>query len=87
MSSSRRLEFYDKCFKALEDTIQDLGKDAPIFMAPVDPRDVPDYTSVVKEPMDLGTIQKRLESGYYEHPRDFAEANHHFCVKATNLWP
>ena len=68
-----RFEFYDKCYKILEDTIQELGKDASIFMAPVDPREVPDYLSVVKSPMDLGTIQKRLDQGFYEGARDFAE--------------
>jgi len=71
--SSQRLEFYDKCSKILEDTIHELGKDASIFMAPVDPREVPDYFTVVKKPMDLGTIQKRLEEGFYESSRDFAE--------------
>ena len=75
VSSSSRLEFYDKCFKILEDTIQDLGKDSSIFMAPVDPREVPDYFSVVKEPMDLGTIQKRLEQGFYDASRDFADVS------------
>lgn len=72
-SSSQRVDFYDKCMKVLEDTIDGIGKEAVIFMAPVDLREVPDYFSIVKEPMDLGTIRKRLEQGFYENPRDFAE--------------
>ncbi|TMW68172.1 hypothetical protein Poli38472_007844 [Pythium oligandrum] len=36
------------------------------FAAPVDPRDVPGYTDIIKIPMDLGTIKTRLSRGYYE---------------------
>lgn len=37
------------------------------FNEPVDPveRDFPQYHYVVKQPMDLGTVRKRLLSGYY----------------------
>ena len=38
---------------------------AGTFLKPVDPvaLNLPDYFSIVKEPMDLGTIQKKLEGG------------------------
>ncbi|KAJ3083480.1 hypothetical protein HDU99_009288 [Rhizoclosmatium hyalinum] len=38
-----------------------------IFLAPVDPvaLKIPEYFNVIKRPMDLGTIQKRLEKGQY----------------------
>jgi len=71
--SSQRGDFVEKCLKVLDDTIKDLGKDATIFMAPVNPREAPDYFAVIKNPMDLGTIQKKLEDGEYECPREFAE--------------
>lgn len=43
------------------------------FMKPVDPvRDkAPGYHKVIKNPMDLGTMQTKLNSGEYESPKDF----------------
>ena len=35
------------------------------FLAPVSPKDVPDYFSVIKSPMDLSTIRKTHEQGGY----------------------
>ncbi|OVA05355.1 GNAT domain [Macleaya cordata] len=39
--------------------------DAWPFKEPVDARDVPDYYDVIKDPVDLRTLSKRLESGQY----------------------
>ena len=38
-----------------------------LFNIPVDPVAllIPDYEKVIKEPMDLGLIKRRLEEGYY----------------------
>ena len=43
-------------------------KSAYIFLKPVDPVywEIPDYFDVIKNPMDLGTILQRIETGYYE---------------------
>lgn len=35
------------------------------FREPVDTEEVPDYYDIVKNPMDLGTMQKRVETGRY----------------------
>jgi len=35
------------------------------FCAPVDPEEAPDYHEVIPEPMDLGTMQRKLETGKY----------------------
>jgi histone acetyltransferase len=35
------------------------------FREPVDAEDVPDYYDIIKTPMDLGTMQKRVDSGKY----------------------
>jgi hypothetical protein len=35
------------------------------FSAPVNVEDVPGYSSLIKHPMDLGTIKKRLQRGFY----------------------
>ncbi|KAG9153974.1 hypothetical protein Leryth_000495 [Lithospermum erythrorhizon] len=35
------------------------------FKEPVDARDVPDYYDIIKDPMDLKTMSKRVESELY----------------------
>ena len=35
------------------------------FLEPVNPADVPDYYTIVKSPIDMSTIRKRLESGSF----------------------
>lgn len=43
------------------------------FMEPVDPvaLNIPTYHSVVKQPMDLGTMKGKLDNGEYESAKDF----------------
>eukprot|EP00612_Vaucheria_litorea_P006500 CAMPEP_0171473164 /NCGR_PEP_ID=MMETSP0946-20130122/1685_1 /TAXON_ID=109269 /ORGANISM="Vaucheria litorea, Strain CCMP2940" /LENGTH=174 /DNA_ID=CAMNT_0012002889 /DNA_START=195 /DNA_END=715 /DNA_ORIENTATION=+ len=45
-----------------------------IFNQPVDPLELnlPDYLTVIKTPMDLGTIKKKLESGGYQTYESFS---------------
>ncbi|KAJ4901024.1 Transcription factor GTE8 [Raphanus sativus] len=45
-----------------------------IFQAPVDvvKLNIPDYLTIIKRPMDLGTIKKNLASGVYSSPHEFA---------------
>ena len=44
-------------------------KHYPIFAEPVDPvqLNIPDYPDIVKNPMDLGTIEQRLNANGYAH--------------------
>ncbi|CAD6246523.1 unnamed protein product [Miscanthus lutarioriparius] len=44
------------------------------FLVPVDivKLNIPDYFEIVKQPMDLGTIQKKMKAGMYSTPREFA---------------
>jgi len=44
-----------------------------VFNTPVDPEELnlPDYFDVIKKPMDLGTISKRLDAGHYHAVEDF----------------
>uniref|UniRef100_A0A5S6QA34 histone acetyltransferase n=2 Tax=Trichuris muris TaxID=70415 RepID=A0A5S6QA34_TRIMR len=41
------------------------------FLEPVDAVEVPDYYGFIKYPVDLQTMEHRLESGYYCHPKLF----------------
>jgi len=36
-----------------------------LFHEPVDATNLPDYVKIIRHPMDLGTIKKRLENNYY----------------------
>ncbi|KAK9819648.1 hypothetical protein WJX72_000731 [[Myrmecia] bisecta] len=42
------------------------------FATPVDTEKWKDYLNVIKQPMDLGTIQQRILQGAYQHPDQFA---------------
>ncbi|XWS37139.1 hypothetical protein CRYUN_Cryun19dG0017600 [Craigia yunnanensis] len=45
-----------------------------VFNNPVDvvKLNIPDYFTVIKHPMDLGTVKKKIASGQYSSPLDFA---------------
>ncbi|KAH7867303.1 hypothetical protein Vadar_031694 [Vaccinium darrowii] len=45
-----------------------------VFNTPVDvvKLNIPDYFNVIKHPMDLGTVKRKLTSGGYSNPLDFA---------------
>ena len=44
------------------------------FLRPVDPiaLNIPDYPMIIKEPMDLGTVEKNLLNGFYKSHQEFA---------------
>ncbi|KAG7373114.1 histone acetylation domain containing protein [Nitzschia inconspicua] len=44
-----------------------------VFNCPVDPVELglPDYFEIIKKPMDLGTVHKKLDSGAYHAIKDF----------------
>lgn len=61
----------EKCFQVLK-TLQD-HEYFWVFAKPVDPVELglSDYFDVIKNPMDLGTVQKKLETGQYRSIDDF----------------
>jgi len=60
-----------KCLDALK--VVQSHQHAWVFNTPVDPVELglPDYFEVVKKPMDLGTIRKKLENGCYHSLEEF----------------
>lgn len=64
-----------RLYELLRHLMQDLQKHPAAwpFLNPVDLQDVPDYLSVIKQPMDLQTMQQRLESGHYTTMPAFIE--------------
>ena len=41
------------------------------FLLPVDTKEVPNYLSVISEPMDLGTVKRKLNDGKYRSSNDW----------------
>ncbi|KAL3923774.1 MAG: hypothetical protein SGILL_001456, partial [Bacillariaceae sp.] len=60
-----------KCLEALK--ILQAHQHGWVFNSPVDPVELglPDYFEVIKTPMDLGTIRKKLENNCYHSLEDF----------------
>lgn len=50
-------------------------RSAEPFIRPVDPSQLkcPDYFEIIKEPMDLGTVEKKLRNNSYTTPSQFFE--------------
>ncbi|KAG0490016.1 hypothetical protein HPP92_006879 [Vanilla planifolia] len=42
-----------------------------VFSEPVDPEELPDYHDIIKNPMDFGTVRKKLSSGAYKDLEQF----------------
>lgn len=62
------------CFQALKELKKAKYRQlAYAFLEPVDPvaMNLPDYTTIVKEPMDLSTIEKKLLNDEYDDPEAF----------------
>ncbi|KAL9180340.1 hypothetical protein ACHAXT_008310 [Thalassiosira profunda] len=61
----------DRCRQILKELMDaDVQR---IFAAPVDPiaLGIPQYLDIIKDPMDLGTVQKRMEGGDIDSPAEF----------------
>ncbi len=54
-----------------------------MFNQPVDGSLVTDYYSIIKDPMDLGTIRQNLLNGAYSTPVEFQEVANFFRVLQT----
>uniref|UniRef100_A0A8C9T282 Bromodomain PHD finger transcription factor n=1 Tax=Scleropages formosus TaxID=113540 RepID=A0A8C9T282_SCLFO len=63
----------EKDYEGLRRTLRSLQahKMAWPFLEPVDPNDAPDYYGVIKEPMDLATMEERVQKRYYKKLTEF----------------
>ncbi|XP_075701789.1 nucleosome-remodeling factor subunit BPTF isoform X2 [Rhinoderma darwinii] len=63
----------DKDYEGLKRVLRSLQahKMAWPFLEAVDPEDAPDYYAVIKEPMDLSTMEERIRSRYYKKLTEF----------------
>ncbi|CAM8903731.1 unnamed protein product [Rhodiola kirilowii] len=69
--------FVKQAFKSCKSLLTQLMKHkfAWVFNVPVDAEgfNLYDYHSIIKHPMDLGTVKDRLTTNWYESPVEFAE--------------
>ncbi|KAG1137208.1 hypothetical protein G6F37_010855 [Rhizopus arrhizus] len=64
------------CVQALKELKKSKYRDINYpFLHPVDvvALNIPDYVDIIKHPMDLSTIEKKLNDGEYVEPKDFEE--------------
>lgn len=73
VSSWHGTDFKEKCNGILRQVTTGLGADHQWFAVPVNSAAVPDYYSIITQPMDLGKVQKRLSSDRYNSPKEFCE--------------
>ncbi|KAL6217928.1 hypothetical protein ACLB2K_011145 [Fragaria x ananassa] len=53
-----------------------------VFSEPVDPQELPDYHEVIDNPMDFGTVKKKLTSGVYASLEQFEDDIYLICSNA-----
>jgi histone acetyltransferase len=70
-NDSSNINFYAQCRNLIQKL--KLAKNAWPFLKPVDPKEVPDYYEIIKEPMDISTLESNLESGMYKNKEKFVK--------------
>ncbi|KAG2235759.1 hypothetical protein INT48_000985 [Thamnidium elegans] len=64
-------DLYEACDKVLTD-LKNYTEHSTPFLSKVNKREAPDYLEVIKEPMDLGLVAKKLKHCQYKNKREFA---------------
>ncbi|XP_051550734.1 histone lysine acetyltransferase CREBBP-like isoform X3 [Myxocyprinus asiaticus] len=77
-SQSRRIFKPEELRQALMPTLESLYRQDPEslpFRQPVDPilLGIPDYFDIVKNPIDLSTIKRKLDTGQYQEPWQYVD--------------
>ncbi|CEP13306.1 hypothetical protein [Parasitella parasitica] len=65
-------ELYEACEKVLID-LKNYTEHSTPFLNKVNKREAPDYFEVIKKPMDLGTVTKKMKNLSYRSKKDFAD--------------
>ncbi|PWN51023.1 hypothetical protein IE53DRAFT_368416 [Violaceomyces palustris] len=66
-----REEFLESIDRIITE-LKNYSEHSQAFLTKVSKRDAPDYYDVIKHPMDLGTMQKKIKSGQYKNKKQFA---------------
>ncbi|KAL9559044.1 hypothetical protein MBANPS3_000607 [Mucor bainieri] len=64
-------DLYEACEKLLTD-LKNYTEHSTPFLTKVSKREAPDYYEVIKHPMDLGTVSKKLKAFQYKNKKEFA---------------
>ncbi|OBZ89272.1 Transcriptional activator spt7, partial [Choanephora cucurbitarum] len=64
-------ELYEACERVLND-LRNYTEHSFPFLTKVSKREAPDYLDVIKEPMDLGTMARKLKQAEYRSKKEFA---------------
>nr|XP_023012859.1 ATPase family AAA domain-containing protein 2-like [Leptinotarsa decemlineata] len=83
-NNSDNLHFTEKLY-----VLQDTQADSRFFMftKPVDTKEVPDYTTIIKQPMDLETMMTKVDLYQYECAKDFLNDIELICQNALEYNP
>ncbi|KAG2185419.1 hypothetical protein INT44_002210, partial [Umbelopsis vinacea] len=65
-------ELYESCEKVLMD-LKNYTEHSTPFLNKVNKREAPDYYDVIKKPMDLGLVTKKLKACHYKSKKEFAD--------------
>lgn len=68
-------ELYEAAERVLQELKAMTEHSAP-FLQKVNKRDAPDYYSIIKQPMDIGTMQKKLKALQYKSKKEFVDDLH-----------
>lgn len=65
----------EELYESMEKVLMELkaGEHAHPFLQRVNKREAPDYYNVIKHPMDIGTMMKKLKQLQYKSKKDFVE--------------
>ncbi|KAF2737965.1 transcriptional activator spt7 [Polyplosphaeria fusca] len=65
----------EELYESMEKVLMELkaGEHAHPFLQRVNKRDAPDYYTVIKHPMDIGTMMKKLKQLQYKSKKDFVD--------------
>ncbi len=66
-----REEFSEQIDRVLSE-LRGYTEHSAAFLSKVSKRDAPDYYEVIKHPMDLGTMQKKVKANAYRNKKQFA---------------